>query len=309
MHRHAWRYTLHIVKTVWPKMGQEVKNHLRRALSLMLKPLIRLLIAQGVTHAEFSETAKEVYVEIALRHFEKEGKINKSRVAILTGLTRKEVKNVVDRALTTSISEKTRSRPARVLTGWYSDPAYQGPYGIPLELPYEASDEAVPSFVSLVRNYSGDMAPRQMLNQLLESESVVEVDGRYKAVSRIFMHTKLSASALDRLGKVGYRFYSTAAKNTDADKEAGEKTLFDRMVFADDGCTDEVIELFADYLRVRGQVFLEDLDVWFSSRKDLNKPDKPRKETGVYMLHYVEDQGDLGSLQALLQERGIRNEE
>jgi hypothetical protein len=286
-------------------MGQEVKNHLRHALSLMLKPLVRLLIAQGVTHAEFSETAKEVYVETALRHFEKEGKINKSRVAILTGLTRKEVKNVVDRALTTSTTEKTHSRPARVLTGWYSDPAYQGPYGIPLELPYESGDKAEPSFMALVKNYSGDMAPRQMLNQLLEAGSVVEVDGRYKAVSRIFMHTKLSPSALDRLGKVGYRFFSTAAKNTDADKESGAKTLFDRMVFADDGCTDEVIEQFSEYLRNRGQSFLEELDVWFSSRKELNKPGIQRKETGVYMLHYVEDQDDLGSLQILLQERGI----
>ena len=73
-------------------MGQEVKDHLRRALALMFKPLIRLLIAQGVTHAELSETAKEVYVEVALRHFEAEGRVNKSRVAILTGLTRKEVK-------------------------------------------------------------------------------------------------------------------------------------------------------------------------------------------------------------------------
>jgi hypothetical protein len=132
-------------------MGQEVKDHLRRALSLMFKPLVRLLIAQGVTHAEFSETAKEVYVEVALRHFEDEGKVNKSRVAILTGLTRKEVKNVIDRALSSDYNEKTYSRPARVLTGWYSDPAFQGPYGIPLELPYESAEADSPSFVSLVR--------------------------------------------------------------------------------------------------------------------------------------------------------------
>ncbi len=291
-------------------MGQEVRIHLRRALSLMLKPLVRLLIAQGVTHAEFSETGKEVYVEVALRHFEKEGKINKSRVAVLTGLTRKEVKNVVDRSLAASKGDKTRSRPAKVLTGWYSDPTYQGPYGIPLELPYEStdSDAAVPNFVALVRNYSGDMAPRQMLNQLLEAGSVVEVDGKYKAVSRIFMHTKLSSSALDRLGKVGYRFFSTASRNADADKEAGDKTLFDRMVFADEGCTDEVIDQFAEYVRTKGQSFLEDLDVWFSSRKEMNKRGEPRKETGVYMLHYVEDQNDLGTLKALLDERGVGNE-
>ena len=287
-------------------MAQEVKDHLRRALSLMFKPLIRLLIAQGVTHAEFSETAKEVYVETALRHFETDGKVNKSRVAILTGLTRKEVKNVIDRALTNNYREKTYSRPARVLTGWYSDPAFQGPYGIPLELPYESNEEDTPSFTQLVRLYSGDMAPRQMLNQLIESGSVVEIEGRLKAVNRAFTHSQLSPSSIRRLGDVGYRVFSTAAKNIDREDDTDRH--FDRMVYADDGCTDQVLELFDEYIRKHGQTFLEELDVWFSSRRDLNKPGEERKETGLYMVHYVEDEGDLGSLQELLQERGIGQE-
>ncbi len=286
-------------------MAQDVKDHLRRALSLMLKPLVRLLIAQGVTHADFSESAKEVYVETALRHFEKEGRVNKSRVAILTGLTRKEVKNVVDRAINSELREKTYSRPARVLTGWYSDPMFQGPYGIPLELPYENGSEDEPSFAKLVKRYSGDMAPRQMLNQLIESGAIVEVEGRYRAVSRIFMHSKLSPDLIRRLGSVGYRVFSSAAKNIDRMDEKGGH--FDRMVFADDGCTDEVIELFDEFIRTRGQEFLEELDVWFSSKKDLNKPGSPRKETGLYMVHYVEDENDLGSLREMLIERGIGN--
>jgi hypothetical protein len=284
-------------------MAQEVKDHLRRALSLMFKPLIRLLIAQGVTHAEFSETAKEVYVETALRHFETDGKVNKSRVAILTGLTRKEVKNVIDRALTSNFREKTYSRPARVLTGWYSDPAFQGPYGIPLELPYESSDDDTPSFTELVRRYSGDMAPRQMLNQLIESGSVVEVEGRLKAVNRTYLHSQLSEPSIRRLGDVGYRVFSTAAKNID--REEGTERHFDRLVYADDGCTEDVIELFDEYIKKHGQAFLEELDVWFSSRRELNSPGEERKETGLYMVHYVEDEGDLGSLQSLLQERGV----
>jgi hypothetical protein len=282
-------------------MGQHVKDHLRNALALMFKPLIRLLIAQGVTHAEFSDTAKEVYVETALRHFEVEGKINKSRVALLTGLTRKEVKNVIDRALMTDYKERTYSRPARVLTGWYSDPAFQGPYGIPLELPYESGDSESRSFVELVRRYSGDMAPRQMLNQLVESGAMVEVDGKYKAVSRTFMHSKLSPALISRLGSVGYRVFSSAAKNIDT-ADQGER-YFDRMVFADDGCTDDVIGLFNEFIKVRGQSFLEELDVWLSSRKDLNGPDQERKETGLYMVHYVEDENELDSLQNLLAER------
>ena len=284
-------------------MGQEVKDHLRRALSLMFKPLVRLLIAQGVTHAEFSETAKEVYVETALRHFETDGKVNKSRIAILTGLTRKEVKNVIDRAITTNFRERTYSRPARVLTGWYSDPAFQGPYGIPIELPYESSEEDEVSFTELVRRYSGDMAPRQMLYQLLESGSVVEIDGRYKVVNRTYHHSQLSLSSIQRLGEVGYRVFSTAAKNIDREGESDKH--FDRLVYADDGCTDEVLEHFGEFLRDRGQTLLEEIDVWFSSRRDLNKPGEERKETGLYMVHYVEDEEDLGTLQALLQSRGM----
>jgi len=269
----------------------------------MFKPLVRLLIAQGVTHAEFSETAKEVYVETALRHFETDGRVNKSRVAILTGLTRKEVKNVVDRALNASDKEKTHSRPSRVLTGWFADPKFQGPYGIPLELPYDSGDPEIPSFMDLVRQYSGDMAPRQMLNQLVESGSVVEIDGRYKAISRIFLHSKLSPAMIQRLGSVGYRVFSSAARNID--REASDVGYFDRMVFADDGCSAEVIELFNEFIKARGQEFLEELDVWFSSRKELDENRKDRKETGVYMVHYVEDADDLGSLQELLQNRGM----
>ncbi len=288
-------------------MGQEVKDHLRRALSLMFKPLVRLLIAQGVTHAEFAETAKEVYVEVALRHFEAGDRVNRSRVAILTGLTRKEVKNVIDRTLESGYQEKTYSRPERVLTGWYSDPRFQGPYGIPLELPYESGDADSPSFVDLVKQYSGDMAPRQMLNQLLEAGSVVEVEGRYKAIRRIFKHSTLSESLIKRLGEVGYRVFSTAAKNIDKQMEGSG--YFDRMVFADDGCTNETIEEFDSYIKPRGQEFLEEIDVWFSSRKDAGEAREPRKETGIYMVHYVEDLADQGTLKSLLLERGIEQEE
>lgn len=286
-------------------MGQEIKDHLRQALALMFKPLIRLMIAQGVTHAEFSETAKVVYVETALRHFETEGRVNKSRVAILTGLTRKEVKNVIDRAVSSQRREKTYSRPARVLSGWYSDPKFLGPYGIPLELPYDASNDE-PSVVELVRQYSGDMAPRQMLNQLLESGSVIEIEGRYKAVNRAYLDTRLSESSIRRFGQVGYRVFSSAAKNIDRKNDT--ERHFDRFVYADDGgCTQNVIDQFGEHIRVRGQAFLEELDVWLSSRSDLNTDSEERKETGLYMVHYVEDEDDLGSLRSLLLERGLES--
>ncbi len=287
-------------------MGQEVKDHLRRALALMLKPLIRLLIAQGVTHAEFAETAKEVYVETALRHFEDGHRVNKSRVAILTGLTRKEVKNVIDRNLGETAPDRKYSRPERVLAGWYSDPNYIGPYGIPLELPYEAAEPDGLSFITLVRQYSGDMAPRQMLNELIQAGSVVEIDGSYKAIRRSFRHSALSPQFITRLGEVGYRVFSTAAKNID--KEVKGSGYFDRMVVADDGCPKAVIEKFDDYIKARGQEFLEEVDVWFSSQRRQSPTEEQNFETGLYMVHYVEDPDDKKTLKELLQQRGVQSD-
>ncbi len=284
-------------------MAQTVKDHLRVALALMFKPLVRLLVSQGLTHAEFSEVAKEVYVEVALRHFEPSERINKSRVAVLTGLTRKEVKNVIDRALESSALDKTKSRPSRVLSGWYEDPKYTGPYGIPLELPYEGQNEGQASFVELVKTYSGDMAPRQMLNELLRSGSVIEVDNLYKAVSRLYEPTALSPELIQRLGDIGYRFFSTAALNIT--KEGQGTGYFERAVFANEGCTPNVIEMFDEHIKKKGQGFLEELDIWFSANERHNVPSGPRHGTGLFMVHYVEDQSEKTSLRLLLQDRDV----
>ena len=285
-------------------MGETVKDQLKRAFALVLKPMVRLLIAQGVTHADLSETAKEVYVEVALRYFADNGRINQSRIAVLTGLTRKEVKNVIDRALAADDGAKVHSRPERVLTGWYSDPMYTGPYGIPLDLPYESSEDDEPSIVTLVKTYSGDMAPRQVLDLLLTSGSVVEVDSRYKAVRRNYVPEPLSPIVIKRLGDIGYWVFSTLARNME--KESKEEFgFFDRCVFADEGLTDNVITEFDVYLKERGQVLLEEIDNWFAINSKRNKKDTQAKETGVYMVHYVDDKSDRSNLKELLLEKGM----
>ncbi len=288
-------------------MSSNVKDYLLQALRLMLKPLVKLFISQGVTHAEFAEAAKDVYVEIALRHFETSRRVNKSRIAILTGLTRKEVKNVIDRAILASPQDKTYSRPERVLTGWYGDPNYTGPYGIPLELPYESAGKDEPSFTGLVRTYSGDMAPRQMLNELLRSGSVVEVENGYKAVSRLYEPSALSPELIVRLGEIGHRFFSTAATNIE--KKGQGTGYFDRLVYSDDGLTQNVIEQFDAYIKVRGQEFLEELDLWFSRNQKSNRPNEERKGTGLYMVHYVETDELEQTLMGLLEDRGVTSQD
>jgi len=284
-------------------MASSVKNNLGLALRMLLKPLVRLLVSQGITHAEFSEAGKDVYVETAIRHFcdkSEKKKVNKSRIAIVTGLTRKEVANTIARAIGAETSGKEFSRPSRVLSGWHTDPAYQGVYGIPLELPYDnpiSSGEA-PSFVHLVRTYSGDMAPKQMLEELLRGGAVIklvqEVDGMptdvLKVVRRDFEPRSLSPDLIERFGDVGFNFISTISANVEKENDKG---VFDRVVFADNPLTRDELEAFDAYLKEKGQEFLVEVDNWFSQKVSKQKPaNEETFDSGVAMVQYIEWEPD-----------------
>jgi len=285
-------------------MGQNVKEHLTLAVRMMLKPLVKLLISQGVSHGDFSEAAKDVYVEMAIRHFDKSKKVNQSGTAILTGLTRKEVKNVIDRAISAEPHSKNYSRPSRVLAGWHSDPKYIGPYGVPLEIPYESSAEEMPSFTELVRTYSGDMAPRPMLKELVRVGAVVELENKtYKAVRRDFEAEALSPELVERLGRVGHYFFSTAAANIEK-KEQGSG-YFDRRVYTDVGLSPDSMREFDSFIKRRGQEFLEELDNWFVATEKRDKDKVDRRSTGLCMVHYVVNDEDEEDLRKLLVGRGL----
>jgi hypothetical protein len=285
-------------------MGQNVKEHLILAVRMMLKPLVKLLISQGVTHGDFSEAAKDVYVEVAVRHFEKSRKVNQSRAAILTGLTRKEVKNVIDRAISAAPDNKNYSRPSRVLAGWHSDPKYIGPYGVPLEIPYESSAVGGASFVDLVRTYSGDMAPRPMLKELVRVGAVVELENKtFKAARRDFEPEALSPELVERLGKMGHYFFSTTAANIEKSEQGSG--YFDRRVFTEEGLSPDSIRQFDRYIKKRGQEFLEELDNWFVAMEKGDKGEPSKRNTGLCMIHYVVNEEDESDLRSLLVERGL----
>ncbi len=283
-------------------MNSTVKKNIGSALRLLLKPLVKLLIDQGITHHEFSEAAKEAYVEMALRHQAKGGKINRSRVAIVTGLTRKEVSAVMARALKDAPQSRIYSRPERVLAGWYNDPDYTGPYGIPLEIPYEAvgGDESAPCFVNLVRIYSGDQSATQMLDELLRVGAVAETDpGCYKPLRRAFEADRLSPKLIHRFGDVSYNLMTTLAANVQ--KEGIGTGDFDRRVLADEKLSAEELEQFESYLRDRGQRFLEEVDNWLTRTvKPKNDDVTDALDTGVVLIRYTtrspEEKNTLGEL-------------
>jgi hypothetical protein len=109
-----------------------VRNELKRAalaaLRLALRPLFKILLRSGVTWQEASEVCKATLVEVATSDFGLHGRpTNMSRVAIMTGLSRREVRRLRDLLGAEPQIDAGRMHGAtRVLTGWYLDPDFIG---------------------------------------------------------------------------------------------------------------------------------------------------------------------------------------
>ena len=123
-----------------PKLG------LLAAYRKLLHPLVRILVRNDVNFYDFVEMLKSVFVEVATKEeFRLPNRaMSDSRIAILTGLNRKEVarqRDALYRGEPLKLSG-TLSRLTRVLVGWHSDADFTGPYGMPREIPFDSKPES-----------------------------------------------------------------------------------------------------------------------------------------------------------------------
>jgi len=286
-------------------MSDSVKPGLLAAYSKLLRPLIRILLRHGVTYAELSEVVKTVYVATAAHEFRVPGKkMSKARIAIVTGLTRKEVQRISEIDNKEKNGLKTNlSRIGRVLSGWHTDPDFTGPYGMPLELRYDSELAADATFVRLVQRYSGDMTPRAMLDELLRVGAVVETDQSwFKVVRREYVPHTLAPDFLERVGRGVHNFVHTIEMNMQ--KAGPGKGRFERTVRPDSGLRIQDLPLFDQYVRQKSQALLEDIDNWLTKLERPNKNDATI-QTGVGIYHFVveDDEYDEKNIKELLEER------
>jgi hypothetical protein len=265
-----------------------------------MQPLVRILVRNGVSFSELSEILKNVFVEVSERDFNLPGrKTSQSRIAILTGLTRKEVakqKSILDSGGALN-AVSNLNRVTRVLVGWHTDPDFTGPYGMPLELPFESGSGS--SFVGLVRKHSGDMAPRAMLDELLRVGAVERLgSGSLKVLMRTYIpQSFLHPDALQRFGEVVRDFINTYEFNIGKRPGLGR---FERIVFADDGLREDLLPAFDSLIRTKGLALLIELDNWMSAQElsaTAKNKDAKRVKTGVGVYHFVsqeDDKDDLG---------------
>lgn len=279
-----------------PLMTDPVREGLLSAYRKLMEPLVRILIRNGVSYGEFNEALKTIFVEIAERDFGlPDRKPSQSRIAILTGLTRKEVakqKQILEEG--DLQIQSNLNRVTRVLVGWHTDSDFTGPYGLPIELPFEAETSKGISFCELVRRHSGDMAPRAMLDELLRVGAVEQqANGSYKVLMRAYIPEKLHPDAVERLGQVVSNFVNTLEYNME--KTGPGAGRFERVVFADKGLRKDLMPAFDRLLRIKGQQLLVELDNWMSSQEVTETAqikDVERVKTGVGIYHYIEGEDD-----------------
>ncbi len=151
-------------------MASRTRDSAIAACERLLPPLIATLIRLGISAADFTELAKEVFVRTAARQMvHTTGRISRSRVAIVTGLTRAEVAHVLNRVRRAKRRAWHLHRADRVLKGWTSDPDFLTRGGRPRALTIKGRRG---SFQELVKRYSGDIPARAMLDELIASAAV-----------------------------------------------------------------------------------------------------------------------------------------
>jgi len=237
-------------------------NPLHQALFRILRPLARLLLRNGIPFGEFSELVKRAYVEAALEDFtDGRRKPTDSRAAVMTGLTRKEVKKQREALVGEPTGAHDRlhaNRASRVVSGWVHDVDFQGSDGEPAMLAFDGPL----SFSELVKRYSGDMPPRAVLDELLRV-SVVSVDGesgRLILQQRAYVPAGDSEEMLQIFGEDVSDLIATIDHNL-VRTELGQPALFQRTLTYNN-IPPETMDRWRQYAAEQSQAMLEQLDKW-----------------------------------------------
>ena len=139
-----------------------------KAVVMLCRPLIRLLIEKGMTFPQFRELMKELYVEVADKHFPLDGNNpSDSRIFVLTGVHRKDIKRIRQQAGNGSepiISSASLS--GEIVARWTSMPEYLDDKGKARQLLKNGKNNEV-GFEQLVSSVNKDVRPKVILEEWL----------------------------------------------------------------------------------------------------------------------------------------------
>lgn len=265
----------------------DITQALSSAAQAVLRPLVRVLLRNGIPYAAFAELARRAYVEVAEKDFVLPGRNQTvSRISTLTGLTRKEVARIQSAQDTASVAPPERfHRPARVIGGWVRDKRFHDRRGRPADLPMEGERR---SFVALVREFSGDIPPRAMADELARVGAIeILPDGNVRLLMRAYIPRGDQAEKIAILGSDVADLIRTIDHNLTC---APGEAYFQRRV-AYDNIPEELAPGLKKAMSRKAQSCLESLDRLLAAADRDRSPrvtGRGRVRTGVGIYYFEE---------------------
>jgi len=265
-------------------MSEPLHDILGKAIRTLLRPLARILLRNGLPVATLVEYAKQAYVDVAAAEFGVPGrKPTISRVAVLTGLTRKDVSRLMKQREETSAPVERYHRAARVLTAWVREDDFRDGDGEPRAL----SVDGPGGFADLVRRHGSDVPHRAVLDELLRVGAVERgEDGKLRLLTHAYVPRTGEEDKLAILGNDVADLVTSIDHNL---THPPEEAFFQRKV-AYDNLVGSCLPALRVDAATRSQALLEHLDAFMAQHDRDANPDLEGegRHRAVLSIHYLE---------------------
>lgn len=213
------------------------------ALRKIMRPLVKFLIANQITYPHLINLLKSSYVDVAEKNFIVEGKKQTdSRINLLTGVHRKDVKRLRSEQVNPAERPANISIGAQLIARWVGDKSLLNEDGSPKTLPLQDDDEfSMNSFEGLVANIAkGDIRPRVVLDELMRLD-MVELDPDHNVIlkTKAFTPNRGQEEKLYFFGKNIQDHLCAGVHNLSGE----QPPFFDRSVYYDELSESSIQEL------------------------------------------------------------------
>lgn len=267
---------------------------LHRTLRKIFRPLVRLMLSQGINYKMVTEDLKRVFISVAEEEFKIEGKAQtNSRITLLTGIHRRDVQRIRED------KNKDIDAPPSITTQifglWSSKSEYLDVYGQPLPLPKNSKSSEV-SFESLVASISKDFRARSVLDEWLRLGFVIiDNDDCVRLNIQAFIPNQGLEYKLSFLALNSHDHLSAAVSNLNNQLDP----MLERCIYYD-GLTSENIDKLHDLAKQHGMNALRRLNRHAAAlkasqsagtkttRRESDKSNM-RMNFGVYFYHTIDD--------------------
>jgi hypothetical protein len=262
------------------------------AMYACMLPLARLLLRSGITYQQFELVAKRAFVVEAARDPDSRGRpTNTSRIAVKTGLSRKDVKRLRELLAAEPMPSKgfaadQSGPPARVLHAWHVDRRFVGRDGKPRDLEFQDEESG---FFALVRAVAGDVPPGAVRAELKRAGAISDLeDGKVRAIRRYYVPGNVDDKAITVMSGMVFPLASGIAHNADPCRKVDG--FIQRYAFSQ-SLRPETVDQFRTWSREQATHFIEKMDDWLAEHEDESDGSSvgqqvDRRNAGIGVFYY-----------------------